>query len=153
VLVHPQPRLSTRRRGALLAGFACLSLMAATTIDVAGASASTEPPPIVVRNPHNAKLVVGQSHTFTAIAEYASTAVWEVSTDGGSTWSTYGTPHNSTLRDGDLKSRLPFGPFSASESGWELRAGFVNDPCGLPSCIQVNGSTPATVTLRARSGG
>jgi hypothetical protein len=112
--------------------------------EAAGAQ-SSEPPPVVVRGPHSALLRVGGSHTFAAVAEYASDGLWQVSADNGSTWSTYsGT--NKILKDGNLKSKYRFGPFTASDSGWELRAVFVNDPCGTPSCIQETATSWAAIT-------
>lgn len=144
--VH-RTRALTRYGAVLLVGLAGLSVTT-MVIGVGGAGASTEPPPIIVRSPQSTALRVGRSHTFTAVAEDASTALWQVSTDGGSSWSIYGSADNSTLRNGDLKSRLRFGPFAASENGWELRVGFVNDPCGVPSCIQVTAGNPVTVTTR-----
>lgn len=152
MVVHPRVRWIFGTVG-LVTCLAGLSLTMATVVDVRSAGAATEPPPVIIRAPHSAQLRVGHFHTFTAVAQDAGSALWLVSTDGGSTWSTYGTGDNSTRRNGDLKSSLSFGPFAASENGWELGVAFVNDPCGVPSCIQVTGSSPVTITQEGSAGG
>jgi hypothetical protein len=51
---------------------------------------STEPPPIIVHNPASKQLASGERHDFKASAKDASVVLWEVSSDGGSSWNTYG---------------------------------------------------------------
>jgi hypothetical protein len=133
----------------LLAVTATVSFGASVVVGAESAGAqSSEPPPVVLRGPHSSSLRVGRSHTFEAVAQYASDALWQVSPDNGSTWSTY-TGTDKTLKDGDLKSKYKFGPFTASENGWEVRAVFVNDPCGTPSCIQDTATSWAVITEKA----
>ena len=118
-------------RVALVMSALAIAAATGTTSAEQAAGASTEPPPQIVRPPHGARLIVGRSHTFASVVAYSVTALWEVSPNGGSTWST-SEGDNRTLKDGDLKSSYTFGLFTAPENGWEVRVGFVNDPCGAP---------------------
>ena len=114
-------------------------------VDVAGAA--NGPPPVIVHNPPSKRLAVGASFTFRASATGASTVVWVVRSPDGSSFHTYsGT--NTTTKRGVLKSSFTFGPFQASESGWEVGAAFINDPTGVPSGIQESDTVPAIVTLK-----
>jgi hypothetical protein len=114
---------------------------------VATAGASTEPPPVIVRSPHSKHLSPGESFTFKASAQDAATVLWVVKSPDGSSYNTY-SGDNTTTKRGVLKSSFTFGPFNASENGWEVGAAFVNDPTGVPSGIQLSETNPAFVTLK-----
>jgi hypothetical protein len=128
-------------------------LMGSLLVAAPGAGAASEPPPIILQSPHSKHLAVGESGTFKASAEDATQSVfWQVSSDGGSTWqSAEGTSASKITKKGVCKASLVFGPFSASENGWELRAVFVNDPTGVPSGIQESATSPAVITSKKAS--
>jgi hypothetical protein len=127
-----------------------LSLFAGSLLAVVpSAGAAGGPPPTVIRSPNNKHLAVGESATFKASAQDATTYLWQESSDGGSNWSSAsGTGTAVRTKSGVLKISLVFGPFSASENGWELRAVFVNDPTGVPSGVQASATTPAVITAK-----
>ncbi len=75
---------------------------------------------------------------------------WVVKSPDGSSFTLYDGV-NTTTKKGVLKSSFTFGPFSASESGWEVGAAFINDPTGVPSGIQESDTTPAVVILKTKS--
>jgi hypothetical protein len=116
-----------------------------TWVVAAGAS---EPPPVILHSPRiMVHLAPGQSFTFRASAKDASTAMWLVKSPDGSSSTLYsGT--NTLTKQGVLKSSFTFGPFNASQNGWEVVAGFVNDPTGVPSGIQESSSRPGVVMLK-----
>jgi hypothetical protein len=113
------------------------------------AGAASEPPPVVLHSPHSRHLAAGESATFRASAEFASTVVWVLLSPSGSIMATDAGANTMTKR-GVLRSSFTFGPFVASEDGWQVRAEFVNDPTGVPSGIQVTGTTPAIIHLKKR---
>ncbi len=119
----------------------------------AAPAGASEPPPVVIRNPRPlTHLVSGQTFTFKASAEDAVLAIWQVSSDGGSSWGAPVSGVDSTTKRGVLKTSYVFGPFTANESGWEVRAGFVNDPTGVPSGIQTSVTTSGVITLKTLKG-
>ncbi len=120
-------------------------------VGVTAAGGATEPPPIIVHSPPSKSLAAGSSFTFRASARDAELALWYVSTDGGASWSPATGPTSTTTTKGVLKTSYVFGPFEASESGWELRAVFVNDPTGVPSGIQSTATAPAVITLKGHA--
>jgi len=114
---------------------------------VGPAAAATEPPPIILHSPHDHLVSVGNSVTFWASASHAVVVTWRVKAPGGNHSTLYsGIDH--TSKGGVLKSRFTFGPFVATESGWEVIAIFVNDPTGVPSGIQVSATTVAHMILK-----
>jgi hypothetical protein len=130
-----------------------LGLMGGTLLGGAAvAGASTEPPPVIVRSPHSEHLALGGYFTFKAAARDASTVLWVVKSPDGSSFKTY-SGVNTTSRSGVLKSSFTFGPFTASEEGWEVGAAFINDPTGVPSGIQESDTTPAVVTQKRTARG
>jgi hypothetical protein len=113
---------------------------------VVPASAS-EPPPVIVGNPRPMiHLLPGGSFTFRASAQDAATVLWVVESPDGSRQTYSGD--NTTTKKGVLKSSFTFGPFNASEDGWKVGAAFVNDPTGVPSGIQVSGTSFGVVTMK-----
>ncbi len=124
-----------------------LALVGGSLLEGAVVAGAAEPPPVIVHSPHSKRLAVGESFTFKASARGASVVVWVVRSPDGTSSHTYsGT--NTTTKQGVLKSSFTFGPFLASENGWEVGAAFVNDPTGVPSGIQESDTTPAFVTLK-----
>jgi hypothetical protein len=125
-----------------------LSLVTVTLVAGAGSAGASDAPPTVVRNPKPVvHLAPGGSFTFKASAVDAATVVWVVRSPDGSSFTTY-SGDNTTTRRGVLKSSFTFGPFSASESGSEVAATFVNDPTGVPSGIQETPTGYGVVTLK-----
>jgi len=114
---------------------------------VVPATAATEPPPLIVKNPLSRQVAVGGYATFTAAARYAVSVRWRVKSPTSSNFTLY-AGINTTTKSGKLKSRFTFGPFVASENGWEVVAIFVNDPTGVPSGIQLSGTKVAIMTLK-----
>jgi hypothetical protein len=110
------------------------------------AGASSGPPPLVTRSPQSRSVAVGHSVTFLAAAKYASTAVWQESTDGGSMWTLVGGVNTFTKKS--LRTAYTIQTVTAAESGWEFRAVFVNDPSGVPSGIQTSGTAAAVLTVK-----
>jgi hypothetical protein len=120
---------------------------------VAPPAGASEPPPVVVRNPRPLiHLAPGQTFTFKASAEDAVLAIWQVSSDGGSSWGFVSGGTTSTSKKGILNTSYVFGPFAANESGWEVRAGFVNDPTGVPSGIQTSVTTSGEIAHKTLKG-
>jgi hypothetical protein len=125
-----------------------LSLVTATLAIWAGSAAASGAPPVVLRNPRPVvHLATGESFTFRASAQDAATVVWFVKSPSGSSQTTYSGDNTMTKR-GVLKSSFTFGPFNASENGWEVSAAFVNDPTGVPSGIQVSGTSFGVVMMK-----
>jgi hypothetical protein len=123
-----------------------LSLVTTTLATWAVSAGATEPPPVILRNPRPVvHLTPGESFTFRASAQDAETVLWVVKSPGGQT--SY-SGDNTTTKKGVLQSSFTFGPFTASENGWEVGAGFVNDPTGVPSGIQVSATSFGVVMLK-----
>jgi hypothetical protein len=129
-------------------GLLAFTLTAILTTGAVSAGASA-PQPVILRNPRSVvHLVPGASFTFVASADAASTVFWVVNSPDGLTH---------TLNDGTiaytrtraLKSTFTFGPFSASESGWEIQAVFVNNATNIP---QVANSSLGVVLLKRTPG-
>jgi hypothetical protein len=117
---------------------------------VMGAGATTsEPPPTVTLSPHSKDVRVGHLVTFKAAAKDAVFALWQISTDGGQTWTSYSGSTESS-RNSKLRTTYSLGPATVSENGWEIRVAFVNDPTGVPSGIQTSGSAVATLTVKGQ---
>ena len=124
-----------------------LVLVTGSLLEGAVVAGATEPPPVIVHSPHSKHLAVGESFTFKASARGASIVLWVVRSPDGLSFHTYsGT--NTTAKRGVLRSSFTFGPFLASENGWEVGAAFVNDPTGVPSGIQESDTSPAFITLK-----
>ena len=70
---------------------------------------------MVNQNPVDQSVTAGQSATFTASASNATSVQWQVSTDGGSTWSGVSGATSDTLTINDA---------TLGESGNEYRAVF-----------------------------
>jgi hypothetical protein len=114
----------------------------------AGPAGASEPPPVILRNPRpSVHLTPGQSFTFRASASDASLVEWVVRPSGSSAFTLSGGV-DTTTKKGVLKSSFTFGPFTASEDGWEVGAVFINDPTGVPSGIQESDTTPGMVMLK-----
>ena len=114
--------------------------------DVVPATAATEPPPLIVKNPHSQQVAVGDTATFTAAATFATFVMWGVKSPASSNFTWYrGT--DTTTKNGKLKSRFTFGPFMASQNGWEVGAVFVNST-GVPRGFQNTGTKLAIMTLK-----
>ena len=130
-----------------------LGLLAGSLLMGAATAGASEPPPVIVHSPNGKHLTVGESFTFKASARYASVALWEVSSDGGSSWdSTVSNGVDTLSTKGILRTTYTFGPFTASESGWELRALFANDEgsgTGTIGMLQFTGTEGAVVTIKA----
>jgi hypothetical protein len=99
----------------------------------------TVPPPsapTIITQPGNQTVNPGQNASFTAAASAnpTATAQWQISTDGGTTWSDLFAPttSNTTTLSGPV--------YATFENGWEFRAVFTN---GLGSAT----SNPATLTV------
>jgi predicted secreted protein len=99
----------------------------------------TVPPPsapTIITQPSNRTVNPGQNASFTAAASAnpTATAQWQISTDGGTTWSDLFAPttENTTTLSGPV--------YASFENGWEFRAVFTN---GLGSAT----SNPATLTV------
>jgi alpha-tubulin suppressor-like RCC1 family protein len=92
------------------------SLAKATT---EAATLTVQKAPAVTRQPASVTVDVGQSASFEASASGfpAPTAQWEVSTDGGASWSAI---------EGASATKYTIAAVSFSESGYELRATFTN---------------------------
>ena len=127
-----------------------LCLVTASLASWAVSAGASEPPPVIVRNPRPlVHLAPGESFTFRASAKDAETVLWVVKSPGGSGQTTY-SGDNTMTKNGVLKSSFTFGPFNATENSWEVGAGFVNDPTGVPSGIQVS-STSFGVVMTKRT--
>ena len=114
----------------------------------AGPAGASEPPPVIVHNPRPlVRLAPGESTTFRASAQDASLVEWGVKPAGSSTFTLY-PGVDTTTKAGVLKSSFTFGPFTASEDGWEIGAVFINDPTGVPSGIQESDTTLGVVVLK-----
>ena len=94
--------------------------------------------PIVTQNPSNVTALAPTAATFTAAATGipAPTVQWQVSTDGGQTWS------NDTSDAGATTGTLTVSPTAAAENGNEYRAVFTNR-------IASQASAAATLTVGA----
>jgi alpha-tubulin suppressor-like RCC1 family protein len=92
--------------------------------------------PTITTQPSNQTVIPGQHASFTAAASAAPTAKaqWQISEDGGTTWTNlFGpTTENTTTLSGPV--------YATFENGWEFRAVFTN---GLGSAT----SNPATLTV------
>ncbi len=97
-------------------------------------------PPVITQQPANAAVTPGQTATFTAAATGSGppTVQWQVSTDGGTTWT------NDTTDSGATTDTLTVASTTAPESGDEYRAVFTN---GFGS------TTSDAATLTVSSGG
>ncbi len=127
---------------------AVLSLTVVTLLGWAGAAGASEPPPVILRNPRAVvHLAPGGSFTFKASAQDAETVLWVVESPDGSSRTLY-SGDESLTKQGVLKSTFTFGPFSASENGWEVGAAFVNDPTGVPTGIQESNTSLGIVSLK-----
>ena len=98
--------------------------------------------PAITQQPTDQTGVPGQTISFTATASGAPapTVVWQVSTNGGTTWSNIGGNPTSTS---DTLSGPVFGAF---ENGWEFRAVFTNSAGSAtsnPATLTVGTSAPA----------
>ncbi len=91
--------------------------------------------------------VFGQTVTFTAAASGAVLDEWALSVDGGNNWLLLGKGTTESTNNGVLTSSYTTGPFSPLGATWEIRDGFVNDPTGVPSGIQVTATQAVGVTL------
>lgn len=124
-----------------------VSLTATTLATWSASGGAAEPPPIIMSNPRPLVHVApGGSFTFRASAKDAATVLWVVKAPDGSSVGTYSGDSTMTKK-GVLKSSFTFGPFNASENGLEVGAGFANDPTGVPSGIQVSGTSFGVVVL------
>ena len=88
------------------------------------------------------------SFTSTASGDPGPTVAWQVSYDGGTTWSNIQGNRTSTS---DTLSGVVFGNF---ENGWEVRAVFTNDAGSAtsdPATLTVMAPTAPTVTLEPTS--
>jgi hypothetical protein len=86
-------------------------------------------PPVVTANPSNATTTAGDPVGFTASAagSDAPTVQWEMSTDGGQTWTTQGvgTVTTTTTATGTTTTLSFF--TTATENGYEFRVVFTNE--------------------------
>ena len=99
-------------------------------------------PPAVTTQPQNQAVVAGGAGTFSAAATGSVLAVqWQVSTDGGSTWSNApGTPVNTFASRTTLSSTYTTPPTTTVDNGAQYRAHFSNG-AGTAN------SNPATLTV------
>ena len=83
------------------------------------ATLTVHSPPAITLEPSNATVLVGESAVFEATASGSPTPTqqWEVSTNGGSTWSTI---------EGATSNQLTIANTTTSQSGNEYRAAFTN---------------------------
>ena len=102
--------------------------------------------PVVTTPPLNQSYIVGQTLTFTAAATGTPnpTVEWQISFDGGSTW---------TNLSGDTSDSLTTGALDAFENGWEVRAVFTNLVSSTPSAAAAMTlrNTAPTVTTQPNS--
>ncbi len=104
-------------------------------------------PPTITTQPTDEVVEVAQTATFSAAASGDPTpsVVWQVSTDGGSTWSNIvGNPTSTTP---DLSGYI-FGTF---ENGWEVRAIFTNSAGSAttnPATLTVSPPVAPTITVQ-----
>jgi hypothetical protein len=112
-------------------------------------------PPTLGTNPSSATRCAGTSATFTATAnggDPAPTVQWQVSTDGGTTWtnltnvSPYSGVITATLNSGVTTATLTVNPTATNLSGNKYRAVFTSG-----DCTAVN-STGATLVVNAVPG-
>lgn len=108
----------------------------ANTVWSAPATLTVHSSPVVTTNPANTSVVAGETPTFTAAASGvpAPTVQWQVSTNGGSSWTVISGATSDTLT----------GPHATlAESGAEYQAIFTNT-------VGKASSTPATLTVAER---
>lgn len=102
----------------------------ATQTNSLAETGSSQPPvtfttgsaPVITSNPDDQTVLVGQPATFTASASGTPTpeVQWQVSTNGGSTWT------NDTADSGNATGTLTIASTTTAESGQEYRAVFTN---------------------------
>ena len=97
------------------------------------ATLTVQTPPSVTTQPSNATVNAGANATFTSAASGnpAATVQWQVSTNGGSTW---------TNVSGGTSATLTVSATTASQNGYEYRAVFTNS-------VGSATSNPATLTV------
>ncbi len=83
----------------------------------AGAKPAAESPPTVTLNPSNQVVEEGQPASFTSTASGSTSVQWQISTDGGKTW---------TAIEGANSTTYTIPSTTLSESGHEFRAVFTN---------------------------
>ena len=103
--------------------------------------------PSITLQPTDQTGVPGDTVSFTATAsgEPDPTVVWQVSSDGGTTWSDI--DGNGTSTSDNLRGEV-FGTF---ENGWEVQAVFTNDAGSAttnPATLTVSAPSAPTVTLQ-----
>ena len=110
--------------------FRAVFVNAAGEATSSAASLTVHAPPVVTEQPASTTVEVGQSAVFEASAAGfpTPTVQWEVSSDGGGTWSAV---------EGAVGDRLTIAAAAASESGEEFRAQFTN----------VSGKATSTVAI------
>jgi hypothetical protein len=103
---------------------------------------------VVTINPASKSVVAGESVTFIAAAlgVPAPTVQWQVSTDGGSTWT------NDTMDSGNNTGTLTIMATTVAESGHEYRAVFTNSSGHVESTpATLTATTPASATTSTQS--
>ncbi len=117
----------------LLLALLAVVLLAAGALSGPAWAANT--PPKVTKNPVNQTVEEGESATFVAAASGTPTPTvqWELSTNGGTSWSPI---------EGATADTLTIASTTTSESGYEFRATFTN---GVPPAAT---SKSATLTVR-----
>jgi alpha-tubulin suppressor-like RCC1 family protein len=114
-----------------------LVLAAALSAVTAGAAFATPKPPKVTKSPANVTVNEGEPASFTSTAsgEPTPTVQWEVSTNGGASWSNV---------EGATSGTLTIASAKVSENGYQFRAKFTNStPPGVAT------SNAATLTVHA----
>jgi hypothetical protein len=105
-------------------------------------------PPVVTSNPSNATTTAGHPVSFTASAAGSNppTVQWQISTDGGQTWTTegIGTVTTTTTATGTTTTLSFF--TTATENGYELRVVFTNE-------LGTVSTSAAILTVEQDSGG
>jgi alpha-tubulin suppressor-like RCC1 family protein len=112
---------SASRLALLLAALMLLALVQASAagarIAGSGANPNAEQAPVVTLNPTNQIVEEGQPASFTSEASGSPTVQWQISTDGGKTW---------TAIEGATSTTYTIPSTVLSESGHEFRAVFTN---------------------------
>ena len=105
-------------------------------------------PPVVTANPSNATTTAGDPVSFTASAAGSNppTVQWQISTDGGKTWTTegIGTVTTTTTPTGTTTTLSFF--TTENENGYEFRVVFTNE-------LGTVSTSAAILTVEQDSGG